>query len=519
MTDRARPATPDAPSELPNQAMLQIAKRDEPRFNSLFLKHADLLGEAVRSGITYEWFSVKDQQILYRLIASYFNRYKALLSMQNLKSVAMQSFPKQPDAETYWLEVYARTFSETAVPDDYQFLRKGLLDRYMQRRVYGMTCQFHQELLQAVRGQTELIQKFKIDLARIEVPGQIDAVQVFSMRDELPETWKEIQDRREHPDRYHGIPCGFKCLDSVYWGFPKGKYLIFLGAIGGGKTTVMSNFARNMAAAGKKVVYVTVESTARYCSTRLLAAQSEVDSNRIKEGGKGESGLIEPIMSQLERGKRELESNGVADNLFWIQALYRTPWSEIEQKINGIRAFTPVDVVFVDYLNVIGRETTHQGRPDLELHDVSYRVQNYGKQHGILMMTAQQFRAEKMRELHKVASTKANEFRVGAGDMSGSKELAADADFVLALWIDPLDRRRMKIWSTKAREGRSAEMYELHYDPNSGRLKDEFSFRDHRFVFSEAQNRGLIDEVLQEQQQQSRSPFAETEGPDGRAPI
>ena len=275
----------------------------------------------------------------------------------------------------------------------------------------------------------------------------------------------------ENPEKFWGLMSGFKCLDSVYFGFLRGKYIVFLASEGGGKTTFMLNLARNMAILGYNVAYITIESDAKQTTTRLLTIHAAVNYNRISSGGKSnETGLSDWIMEELEKASKDLEE-GPGCRFHWIQVLQGTSRKEILDMVNRKRSYVPIDAIFIDYLDVVGKESNTPNRPDLDLANVSEGFQAWGRENNILVATAQQMKSDKVREIFNKSDESA-EMKIGVGDISGSKKISGSADYMFGLVIDQETKDRLYVWSTKARQGRSGEHYTLSFDPNSGRLED-----------------------------------------------
>ena len=196
--------------------------------------------------------------------------------------------------------------------------------------------------------------------------------------------------------------------------------------------------------------------------------------NRIWAGGTDEeSGLSENVMKLLRNEMDELIQKKIAERLYLVPCQYHTPWSVLEKEIDEIRnGSEKIDAIFVDYLNVIGRDKSFEGRYDLELDYLFNTIQNYGKKHKIAMFTAQQLKTDKVRELQKKATT-IQDFRVGTGDISGTKGIAANADYIFSILIDPATTSTICLYNIKARVNPSMERFMLAYDRQSGRIREQ----------------------------------------------
>ncbi len=94
------------------------------------------------------------------------------------------------------------------------------------------------------------------------------------------------------------VPTGFNPLDrTISGGLKPGELLLIGGAQGLGKTTLTLQMARNMAAAGARVLYVCYEHDERFLLTRLLALESVDPRDEEDEDGV----RLRDIAEQFER--------------------------------------------------------------------------------------------------------------------------------------------------------------------------------------------------------------------------
>lgn len=481
--------------DIKNEKLQDISKREERRFIALLLKDKDHLKQAIAGGASFRFFNDPVQRQLFQLIARYYDSYGVLMTRNAFIELVERNF-KEENQQAFYCTQFDQLYAIDVRPDDFGHLYGGIQDRYLQRQAFDVIARYYEPLINATSGQRKLVEKFQEEVFAIKMPFDDSYNRVITLQRVLDEeVMPEILERRENPTKFLGIPSGFQTLDTIYHGFRRGKYLVFSAMEGGGKTTVMLNFALNMVKAGYRVAYVTIEANAKEASYRALTIYSAVDINKIYTGGKGDDGINEYVMSELELAKKEMSD--FSDKFMWVQCLQRTPWSHIELLLNQKLAFTDLDAIYVDYLDEIGTETSHPGRPDLELADVSSKVQNFGKKHDVLSVTAQQMKTPKVQELQKKQS-KGDDFRFGTGDLSGTKKIAASCDYLFGLLLDQLSRDRIHVYNAKARHNRSQERATLSIDLNSGRMSELPSTFEFRKAVSSAASSEVKDAMLAE---------------------
>ena len=154
----------------------------------------------------------------------------------------------------------------------------------------------------------------------------------------MQDVLEEINERAGKPPE---LPFGIPMLDDTLWGAHRGELLVIGAYTGVGKTTVLTNFAWNMARTGKRILYFSTEMTVNeFVKLRLLPLASTVDSwllrrNRIFAHDKSNWVKISKgaeLISRTPFMLNDLSSPSLADIRYAIR----------QEKPNA---------VFVDYIN------------------------------------------------------------------------------------------------------------------------------------------------------------------------
>jgi replicative DNA helicase len=485
---------------IPNDKITNLANREESIFLSLLLKDKDLITDAIETGITYSCFQNELTRKIFLMAAEHFDKHNgSTLSRTALDS--MLAGAETPETSAMFRSKYDSITSEFGVQvDDYSVLKENMEARFVQRQAYAICQRFLTELLESTRSQKQLVTKFQNLASSITAFGSEKSFfKVESMADILDQLMIDTEHRRLHPDEHQGIKCLYPKIDADYNGFVKQRYMVITATEGGGKTTFMMNLARNFALAGNNVVYVTIESTNMDVGRRLWTMQSKVSYNRIMRGGTDqEFGLSNYIMDDLRTSKESMRST-VGQRLWIIQVLENTSREAICRLIQRVMAYNKIDVVFIDYLQVVGREGNFGERIDQAIADVSGKFRAWGRKSDVLLVTANQIKGDKGRKLQEKVADDDDSLIITKGDTSGTKEISGAADYMFGCWI-PLSRDRMIVWSTKTRMGKDTQKYTLTYDAESGRLDQMGDFEDSEKVASVVSSK--------EKRQQIRKKFA-----------
>ena len=102
--------------------------------------------------------------------------------------------------------------------------------------------------------------------------------------------------------------------------------------------------------------------------------------------------------SRLNDAASDLLEN-IKPNFDVIQAAQGTKLSKILGEIEKIKNRKKIDVIIVDYLGVIGNETNHPGRPDLDDAYTSSRLQAYGRINNFVTISAVQLKTSSSKEI------------------------------------------------------------------------------------------------------------------------
>jgi replicative DNA helicase len=153
------------------------------------------------------------------------------------------------------------------------------------------------------------------------------------------------------------VRSGFMDLDQLLGGFKRGDLVIVAARTGVGKSSLLLQFARN-AAVGQHgaVAFFALEMAGEQLAMRLLSAEADVDSTRLRLGmhTEGEEARIMHAIGTLA------ETNIFIDD----SAVLSVP--EIRAKCRRLQSEVGLDLVIVDYLQLLHGS----GRSDTRANEV-----------------------------------------------------------------------------------------------------------------------------------------------------
>ncbi len=472
---------------LNNTEVLQNAQREEREFLSLILNYRDLMEYAIDDPlINWQLFFYTDNAKIFALAVSYYNRHKSPLTASAIEEITRHS--KNPEEERNAIQ---RVMKEgIAKREDYERLKNNLLDRYNQQCFYeyvfdtsgGDTGLAH-KILNATTNQTALISEFQDKIMSLEKRrvGLDEFTKVSSFLECINHVVDDIDDRRKNPEKHYGWMCGWKSIDDVLFGFRPGKYGLVIGYPGGGKTTFMINLALGLAIHGKaKVCYVTVESDGLEIAERMLCNIAEVSSKALKAGG---IHIDSETFGKVLKTKEKIRET-IGENFILITVPQDTCVTDVLTLIDKKRRSQGFDIVFVDYLDVIASVDRFPDRKDLEIGQVSIRLQSYGKKHNLCMFSAQSFNNETIKTIKKSLSKAkdsgdAEDIKsiIGPDSVGGTQKLSRDCDYMWGL-IMGQHYDNLFIYWMKSRTSQKAESFRLRAFLDLCKLVEEEKYID-----------------------------------------
>lgn len=233
----------------------------------------------------------------------------------------------------------------------------------------------------------------------------------------MPGFLAELGQRRQNPDNYLGLDCGFKHMNEVFNGL-RDRLYILAGAPSTGKTTFAKQIADQVAKSAP-VLFITFEQSAEELRIKTLSRLSNIDSRLIEKGRTDQFDWSEVVDAA------EVFRSSAGHNLKIIEAGRADTVDQIKtrsmiarQKANG-----PI-LVIIDYLQLIpggpGAPDTVRERVDFVLSELCRMVRDIKSPVLVISALNRQGYAENKRP--SLASLKE----------SGGIDYSADS--VLALW-------------------------------------------------------------------------------------
>jgi len=243
------------------------------------------------------------------------------------------------------------------------------------------------------------------------------------------ERGEEAQERRKEY-----VLTGFTVLDNVLIGLQRSALIVLAARPSIGKTSLALNIARNAALNQKACVALfSLEMSQDEIAQRLLSSESNISSVRVRLGNFTE-----------EEERKILEVSGVLSEMpVYIDDSPQLSVTEIRSKAQKLHFEHPIDLIIVDYLQLIRGERRIENRVQ-ELSEITRALKALAKElNAPVLAVSQLSRAVELRVSHKPQLS----------DLRDSGSIEQDADVVIFIHRDE------KYYSEEEWAKHSAEPY------------------------------------------------------------
>lgn len=191
------------------------------------------------------------------------------------------------------------------------------------------------------------------------------------LSDAINTTIKKIESIKDRKDGLTGVPSGLFKLDQYTGGWQNSDLIIIAARPGMGKTAFVLSVARNAAVDfGTGVAIFSLEMSTVQLTTRLISAESELNSERLRRGD-----LHDYQWSQLNTRIRKL-----SDAPIYIDDTPALAVFDLKAKCRRLKANQNVGLIIVDYLQLMrGDEGSRAGNREQEISYISQSLKALAK--------------------------------------------------------------------------------------------------------------------------------------------
>jgi replicative DNA helicase len=278
---------------------------------------------------------------------------------------------------------------------------------------------------------------------------------------QVNEIFETVQEELENTKLIYRnlVRTGFTGIDDKIKGFKTGDLIVVAGRPGMGKTTWALNVATHNIHQGKNVLIFSLEMTNEQLLKKIVSSETSLSMDSLLTGN-----LTEKQWGEFAKAKEKYNDKG-------LYIYDRSPIT-IETLINktkAIQAVTDIDLIVVDYLQLLMTSNKAPSNSDSRAASMSYisnLLKGLAKEIGCPLISLSQ--------LNRGVEARTDK-RPVLSDLRDSGSIEQDADMVIMLYrqeyYDALDTGLAEVIIRKNRMGMTGD-FELHFDGVNSRFLD-----------------------------------------------
>jgi replicative DNA helicase len=233
----------------------------------------------------------------------------------------------------------------------------------------------------------------------------------------LQEARENIEKASKMENNLSGVPSGFTDLDRMTSGWQKSDLIIIAARPAMGKTAFVLSLARNTAVLNKRAVAVfSLEMSAVQIATRLLAAESQVSSDKIRKGQ----------LDENEKVRINHSLNVLSEAPIFIDDTPALSVFELRTKCRRLKQKNDIELIIIDYMQLMTGSSESGGTREQEISSISRAVKALAKELNVPILCLSQ--------LSRNVEKRPGNFKPQLSDLRESGSIEQDADIVVFLY-------------------------------------------------------------------------------------
>ncbi|MCR9251611.1 MAG: replicative DNA helicase [bacterium] len=297
-----------------------------------------------------------------------------------------------------------------------EFHARIIVENSIKRELIRISSEIQNDAYEDTTDVFQLLDKTESSL--FEVSESHIRKNYSNMRTLMHEAIMELEEKKKHKDGLTGIASGFTALDRVTSGWQPSDLVIIAARPAMGKTAFVVSALRNAAVDfGHAVAIFSLEMSAVQLVNRLISAEAELDSEKIKKGN-----LADYEWEQLVHKTSKLtEAPIFIDDTPGLSIL------ELRAKCRRLKAQHDIQLIVIDYLQLMsGDSSKGGGNREQEIASISRALKGIAKELNVPVIALSQ--------LSRAVETRGGDKRPQLSDLRESGSIEQDADMVMFLY-------------------------------------------------------------------------------------
>lgn len=251
-----------------------------------------------------------------------------------------------------------------------------------------------------------------------KISENVDSKDLVSLKDVIAQEFVRLEKVYQNKGVATGISSGFSDFDQMTSGFHPSDLIILAARPAMGKTAFALNLALNAAMKSKKgVLLFSLEMSSSQLLQRLLSIEAGIGLQKIRNG------FLDPD----DWGKLGLASMKLSNSEINIADLPNVNVLEIRAIARRLKAAGKLDIIIIDYLQLIKGNSTRGDNRQQEISEISRALKGIARELDIPIIALSQ--------LSRATEQRADR-RPMLSDLRESGAIEQDADMVMFLYRD-----------------------------------------------------------------------------------
>lgn len=349
---------------------------------------------------------------LWEAACRYYHNYGGVIDRSGLQAMLVQNEAPQ-DKQVMYLAVFDEVKTQIVTQDQFKIALDVLEDLRFKRGLFDMINGAAAHLQRGQVDRQKVCNDIVTSMLSLQA-GKDLTVRESNWKNELAVRQAEYRDRKANPDKYRGVPYGFRKIDQLTGGMYGGELSIIFGRPASGKSALCTNIAYNVASRGLNCALFTIEMPKEQVNRRLDSRHAQISARGLRNA------LLNPME---ERKYLEQMSVDIPGEIIVEDMPQGCSVAQMLPVIRRLKMNRKVDLVLVDYLNLMEPSKWSNSKVE-RVSDVARELKQLARLENTPILTP----ARASRDVVNV-----KEDNVGTEHLSWSDSIGYDADFIMYL--------------------------------------------------------------------------------------
>ncbi|MBK9290776.1 MAG: replicative DNA helicase [Bacteroidetes bacterium] len=358
-----------------------------------------------------EVFYKDAHQRIYAAIQSLFSKLQPIDILTVTNELRFQGDLELVGGPYYISQLTSRVVSAANI----EFHARIILQKHIQRELIRISTDIIHDAYEDTSDVFDLLDKAESNLFNV---SEINLRRSFSAMPELvQQAIREIEAARTHEATIRGVPSGYTELDRITQGWQKSDLIILAARPSMGKTAFALNLARNAAVGHQRpVAFFSLEMSSVQLVTRLISTEASIPADKLRSGK----------LEQHEWTQLVTKISPLIDAKIFIDDTPQLSIFELRAKCRRLKQQHDIQMVFVDYLQLMTTGGDNRGNREQEISNISRSLKSLAKELDIPVLALSQ--------LSRSVENRPGSKKPILSDLRESGAIEQDADLVIFIY-------------------------------------------------------------------------------------